>query len=306
MRDTFVKILSEHAENDKNIKLITGDLGFGVLTEFQKRFPEQYFNAGVAEQGMTGIAAGMAMEGNTVFTYSIANFPTLRALEQIRNDICYHNANVKIVAIGGGFSYGQLGFSHHATEDLGILRSLPEMNVIVPGDKYETEKATEYIIKTKGPFYLRLDKSYAESYENKKSEFIPNKARVLKKGSDIAIIGCGGILEEALLAANEAENSNISCQVVSLPFIKPMDKEFILDTVRNFNGIITLEENILDAGLGSAISEVFADNLIYPKQFKRLGLENKFSTKVGDQFYLRKEYGLDKQAVLNEILKMGN
>src|SRR5690348_7184069 len=130
MRDTFVRVLTEHAEVDPSIMLITADLGFGVLTEFAKRFPRQYLNVGVAEQNMTAVAAGIALEGRTVFTYSIANFPTLRCLEQIRNDVCYHNANVKIVSIGSGTSYGALGVSHHATEDISIMRALPELMVV--------------------------------------------------------------------------------------------------------------------------------------------------------------------------------
>ena len=131
MRDAFVERLSELAAEDPRICLITGDLGFGVLDDFARHFPDQYINAGVAEQNMTAIAAGMALEGHVVFTYSIGNFPTLRCLEQIRNDVCYHNANVTIVAIGGGFSYGVLGMSHHATEDIAIMRALPEMTVVV-------------------------------------------------------------------------------------------------------------------------------------------------------------------------------
>src|SRR5438477_1337258 len=130
MRDQFVKTLTALAETNSRIMLVTGDLGFGVLTGFKERFPRQHLNVGVAEQNMTGVATGLALEGRIVFTYSIANFPTLRCLEQVRNDVCYHEANVKIVSIGGGFSYGALGISHHATEDLAIFRALPNMAVV--------------------------------------------------------------------------------------------------------------------------------------------------------------------------------
>src|SRR5882757_6882308 len=172
MRDHFVKRLSEMAETDSRITLMTGDLGFGVLTDFQKRFPKQFINAGVAEQNMTGLATGLALDGRTVFTYSIANFPTLRCLEQIRNDICYHEANVKVVAIGGGFSYGALGISHHATEDIAIMRSLPGMTVLCPGDVHEAIEATTIAYRTPGPCYLRLDKSAAPEVKGSDAEVV--------------------------------------------------------------------------------------------------------------------------------------
>ena len=159
MRTEFINTLYEIAKKDKNVILITGDLGFGVLDKFANDLPEQFINAGVAEQDMAGLATGLALEGKTVFTYSIANFPTLRCLEQIRNDVCYHNANVKIVSVGGGYSYGPLGMSHHATEDLSIMRALPNMTIVAPGDTIETGYATEAIYKLNGPCYLRLGRN---------------------------------------------------------------------------------------------------------------------------------------------------
>ena len=156
MRDTFVRTLIELAKEDKNIELVTGDLGFGVLKPYWEAVPEQFTNAGIAEQNMTTLAAGMALTGKTVFTYSIGNFPTLRCLEQIRNDCAYHNANVKVVCVGGGFVYGSLGMSHHATEDIAILRALPDVVVLAPGDLLEAEEATKAMAKYNGTCYLRL------------------------------------------------------------------------------------------------------------------------------------------------------
>src|SRR5277367_4367197 len=156
MRGAFIRAITALAERDQRVHLIVGDLGFGVVENFAQRFPAQFLNAGVAEQNMTGIAAGMALSGKIAFTYSIANFPILRCLEQIRNDVCYHRANVKIVSIGGGYSYGSLGMTHHATEDIAILRALPEMVVVAPGDPIETEAATRAVAKHAGPCYLRL------------------------------------------------------------------------------------------------------------------------------------------------------
>ena len=156
MRNTFVRTLIELAKKDKNIELITGDLGFGVLKPFWEQCPDQFTNAGIAEQNMTTVAAGMALEGKTVFTYSIGNFPTLRCLEQIRNDCAYHNVNVKVVCIGGGFVYGSLGMSHQATEDLAIMRALPDVVVMAPGDLVEAEECTKAIAAYDGTCYLRL------------------------------------------------------------------------------------------------------------------------------------------------------
>ena len=182
MRDVFIKRLTEEIARNRNMFLISGDLGFGVFDKFRKTYPNNFINAGVAEQNMTGIATGIALEGNIVFTYSIANFSTLRCLEQIRNDACYHNANVKIVSVGGGFSYGQLGISHHATEDIAIMRSLPDITVFTPSGLWESEKVTEAAIKTQGTCYLRLDKSKGNDLPiNSVENFELGKGRVLKK-----------------------------------------------------------------------------------------------------------------------------
>ena len=190
MRDAFIESLSKIANNDKNIFLITGDLGYGVLDDFAEKFPSQFLNVGVAEQNMTGIAVGMALNGYKVFTYSIANFTTLRCLEQIRNDACYHNANVNIVSIGGGFGYGGLGMSHHATEDLAIMRSLPNLTVISPCGLWETMEATEALVSTPGTCYLRLDKSVGDDAPNNNERFEIGKLKPIQ----VAIIS---IIEDA-------------------------------------------------------------------------------------------------------------
>lgn len=218
--------------------LITGDLGFGVLDEFRKRFPKQFINAGVAEQNMTGIATGLALEGHIVFTYSIANFPTLRCLEQIRNDACYHDANVKIVAIGGGFSYGSLGISHHATEDLAIMRALPNIAVMSPCGFWETVKATEAIVKHPGTCYLRLDKSAGNDTPIKDGEkFRLGKARILQEGSDCTIIVTGGILGEVWKANEFLKKEGISARILSMHTLKPLDN---LMRVRYLQAAMTL------------------------------------------------------------------
>ena len=301
MRDHFVSALSKEAEKDKRIVLITGDLGFGVLNNFSTNFPKQYINAGVAEQNMTGIASGLGIDGKIVFTYSIGNFNTLRCLEQIRNDACYHNANVNIVSIGGGFSYGALGYSHHATEDIAIMRAIPNLKVFVPSDYWEVQEITKKVIELGGVNYIRIDKSSAEQNNKIDEKFEVGKGRILTEGTDLTIIATGGIVAIALNAQNEMSKMGIGIRVISMHTIKPIDSEIILDSTINTGGIITLEEHSIIGGLGSAVSEVIMQSGSRPKKFKMLGLESKFSTIVGSQDYLRSVNNLDTKSLIREI-----
>src|SRR6185503_12647579 len=242
MRDAFIARLERLASENPRVFLITGDLGFGVLDRFAERFPRQFLNAGVAEQNMTGLATGLALEGRTVFTYSIANFPTLRCLEQIRNDAAYHDANVKVVAIGGGFSYGALGMSHHATEDLAILRALG-LPVIAPGCDWEAEEATEAIARLQGTCYLRLDRSSMPSTARPGERFEIGRARMLREGDDVTIMSTGGMLQLALEASETLAERGIRSRVVSMHTVHPIDSEAVLDAARETGGIVTVEEH---------------------------------------------------------------
>lgn len=304
MRDHFVKALTEQAETNKNIVLITGDLGFGVLNNFANKFPKQYINAGVAEQNMTGIASGLGMDGKIVFTYSIGNFNTLRCLEQIRNDACYHNANVNIVSIGGGFSYGALGYSHHATEDIAIMRAIPNLRVFAPCDFWEVQEITKKVIELGGVNYIRIDKSSTERNIELEKVFETGKGRVLIEGRDLTIIAAGGIVDIALKAQKEIIKEGITIKIISLHTIKPIDRELILDCAINTGGIVTLEEHSIIGGLGSAVSEVLMQECCFPKKFKMIGLESKFSTIVGSQEYLRCVNKLDVSSIVDVIKKL--
>ena len=301
MRDVFIQRLTEVAESNPRVLLITGDLGFNVLNAFAERFPRQYLNAGVAEQNMTGLATGLAMEGRVVFTYSIANFPTLRCLEQIRNDACYHAANVKVVAIGGGFSYGALGVSHHATEDLSILRSLPELTVVAPGDDWEAAEATSALVTAPGTCYLRLDRSSAPATNRPDEQFQLGRGRVIRQGEDMTLMAVGGILGIALEAAERLVGEGIECRVVSMHTVKPLDREAILAACRETGGIVTIEEHTIDGGLGGAVAEVCLDAGVFPQTFRRIGLRAGFSSIVGDQEFLRSQYGMDAQAIIAAV-----
>jgi transketolase len=306
MRDTFVKTLEALTSQDSRIMLVTGDLGFGVLTNFAKQYPDNYLNAGVAEQNMTGLAVGMALEGHIVFTYSIANFPILRCLEQIRNDACYHKANVKIVSIGGGFSYGSLGISHHATEDISIMRALPNMTVVVPGDLWEVQEATKAMVNTPGACYLRLDKSHAVTTPDPDEAFELGRARCLIEGKDLTLVCAGGILEVGLKVAETLKNSNINCRVLSMHTLKPLDTESIRRAVQETGGIVTLEEHTVEGGLGGSVAEYCLESGEVPKIFRRMGLRSGFSSIVGTQNYLRERYEMDDKSISSWIIQRLN
>jgi len=301
MRTAFIETLFELAQADERITLIVGDLGFGVVTPFMEHLPKQFVNAGVAEQNMTGLAVGMALSGKIVFTYSIANFPTLRCLEQVRNDVCYHNANVKIVAVGGGMAYGSLGISHHATEDIAIMRALPNMVVVAPGDPVEARLATRAVAAWDGPCYLRLGRDGEPTVHLYEPEFRLGRAITVRDGSDLTLIVTGSLLSEAVAAAHMLAGRGIHARVLSMPTVKPLDTEAVLKAARDTPAIITVEEHSIIGGLGGAVAEVLVESDVRPAAFKRIGLKDVFSSKVGDQRYLRPEYGLDAAGILRTV-----
>lgn len=302
MRDTFVKTLVDLAKEDKNIELVTGDLGFGVLKPYWETVPNQFTNAGIAEQNMTSLAAGMALTGKTVFTYSIGNFPTLRCLEQIRNDCAYHNANVKIVCVGGGFVYGSLGMSHHATEDIAILRALPDVVVLAPADLTEAEAATKAIAEYKGTCYLRLGRGGEKRIHEKIDNFQIGKAIKVKDGTRVAIFSTGAIFEEISESLEILKESGINPAVYTFPTIKPLDTDVIKECAKKFDIIVTCEEHNIVGGFGSAVAEVMAELTNKNAHLLRIGLDDEYSIKVGNQRYLRQQYGMDGKSIAKKIL----
>ena len=304
MRAAFFRALMDVASTDHRITLIVGDLGFGVVEPFAKQFPAQFLNAGVAEQNLTGVAAGMALMGRVVFTYSIANFPTLRCLEQIRNDVCYHRANVKIVALGGGFAYGALGVTHHATEDLAVMRSLPEMTVVAPGDPIEAEFATRAIIAQPGPCYLRLGRSGEPVLHPSGVNFELGRAIQLRDGNDLTIVSTGGMLSTALDTAAQLDVRGISSRVLSMHTLKPLDEDAIAAAACETGAILTLEEHSRIGGLGGAVAEVLAEMEGRRVPFRRIGLPPGFAPLAGSQEYLRAAHGLGAESVVQSVLDL--
>lgn len=302
MRDTFVRTLFELAKEDRNIELVTGDLGFGVLKPFWEALPDQFINAGIAEQNMTTVAAGMALEGKNVFTYSIGNFPTLRCLEQIRNDCAYHNANVKIVCVGGGFVYGSLGMSHHATEDIAVMRALPDVVVMCPGDLVEAEAATKAIAKHHGTCYLRLGRGGEKRIHKELKNFEIGKAIPVRLGERIAVFSTGAIFEEVEEACNLLAAEGIYPTVYTFPTVKPIDAEVIREIAAAHEMIVTCEEHNLSGGFGSAVAEVLAEMPSHAR-LMRIGMHDQYSTLVGNQKYLRDQFGMSGKKIASKILE---
>lgn len=302
MRDAFVRTLVQIAKEDKSIQLVTGDLGFGVLKPFWEQCPDQFTNAGIAEQNMTSLAAGMAMEGKTVFTYSIGNFPTLRCLEQIRNDCAYHNANVKIVCIGGGFVYGSLGMSHQATEDIACLRALPGVTVICPADLVEAEEATKAIVNYPGTCYLRLGRGGEKRIHDKIDNFHIGKAIKVHEGERVVVFSTGAIFEEISTTEEVLEKQRVFPAIYTFPTVKPIDRDVILECASKYDLIVTCEEHNYIGGFGSAVAEVLAD-LPQHAKLLRIGLCDIYPIRVGNQKYLRQQYGLDGESIAKRILE---
>lgn len=294
MRSAFFDTLLELAAHDERIWLVTGDLGFSVIEKFAQRFPNQFLNAGVAEQNMTGIAAGLALSGKIVFTYSIANFPVMRCLEQIRNDVCYHGLNVKIVAVGGGLAYAGMGYSHHAVEDLAVTRVLPQMTVLAPGDPWEARWATRMAAAHPGPVYLRLGKAGEPAVHRQALDITLGKAVCVRDGAGLALFSTGGILPVAVQVAQD-----LNASLWSVPTITPFDAATVLNAARQTGCVASIEEHG-EGGLSSLMSETLAG---VPCRYKALRLPREPLPIAGTQDQLRAAYGLDAPGILAILRK---
>jgi transketolase len=303
LRTAFIDTLTEAAAEDDRIALVVGDLGFGVIERFRDRFPDRYVNAGVAEQDMIGISAGMALSGAVSVCYSMANFAILRSLEQIRNDVCYHGAAVKIVAVGGGLAYGALGVTHHGTEDIAALRSMPEMRIVVPADAIESRWAVGTALETPGPFYIRLGRNGEPNVHEHEPELELGRAAVLRDGTRATVIGIGSVLGAATAAADALRTRGIDLRVLSMHTVVPLDREAVLAAAAETGAILTLEEHCVTGGLGSAVAEVLADAGLAVR-FRRLGLPQAFVERVGSHDDLRRHYGLTADGVEAAVVSL--
>jgi transketolase len=303
MRNAFIRALTEAALQDKRIVFLTADLGYKLFDDFARKCPGRFLNVGVAEANMTGVASGLALEGKKVFIYSIVPFATLRNYEQIRNDLAYHNADVTVVGVGGGYSYGHNGPTHHALEDIAALRLLPNMTVLCPGDPAETEGAVRALAKHRGPAYLRLGRAGEPAVHPGAVTLEIGKSILVREGRDLSLLSTGNMLATALQTAVLLEARGVSCRVVSMPTVKPLDMVAIESAARSCRAVATLEEHSKLGGFGGAVAEVIAE-LGLPLRFKRFGAHDAFSHVCGDQAFHRRVSGLDAPALADALQKL--
>ncbi len=301
MRNAYLSALHQLSKANKSILALVADNGTIVYDKYREDFPDRFINFGISEANMVSVAAGLASCGKIPFAYTIANFLAFRAYEQIRNDVCMQKMNVKIVGIGVGFVYSYLGPTHHSTEDIAVMRVLPEMTIFSPSDPLETVKATNAAAQIVGPVYLRLTtggtpKIYEEDYE-----FEIGKGVTLREGNDIAIIATGSIVHEAMQAVNELEGLGISARLINIHTIKPIDREIIIKAAEETQAIFTVEEHSITGGLGSCVAEVLAEENCELDAFKILGLNDVFPQGYGNYQEMKALNGLSKDDIVREV-----
>ena len=294
-RDAYGKKLAEMGEEYSDIVVLDADLTKSTKTDqFAKKFPDRFFNMGIAEANMINTAAGMAAAGKVPFASSFAIFATGRTWEQIRNTICYSRLNVKIVGTHSGISVGEDGASHQAVEDIALMRAISEITVIVPADGPETANAIKAVYHHKGPVYVRLGRAKVETVTGEDDEFVIGKGRIMREGADATIISCGLMTPEALKAAEKLADESIDVRVVNMSTIKPIDSDLIIDSVQKTGAIVTAEEHVVSGGLGGAVAEVVVENC--PAPVYRIGLRDRFG-QSGPIPDLMKEYCLDADSI---------
>ena len=296
MRTTFINQLVEEARQNERIFLLVGDLGFHVVEPFAEAFPDRFLNVGICEQNMAGIAGGLAMNGWIVYCYSIGNFPTLRCIEQIRNDIVYYNSNVRIVSVGAGYAYGSQGVSHQATEDVAMLRSLPNMVVCSPSDPVETKMLVHLSVSHQGPMYIRLGKAGEQVFHPQEIQdyHLGDLLPIIDKGAETLVLTSGSILARVM---ESVETKALNYDVWTIPVVKPLNATQLCQLAENRRQIIIVEENQKSAGIGSAIIEILSDAFNsgalsrYPK-VNRIAITDEFLEVAGSQRYLQQTAGL--------------
>jgi transketolase len=299
MRDAFVRELTRIAIDDERVVVLTADLGIGLFDELAAAAPGRFLNVGIAEQNMVGIAAGMALAGRRVFVYSIAPFVTSRPHDQVRVDVAYHRADVTLVGVGGGVAYGSLGPTHHAIEDLALMRALPNMTVVAPGSPCEAAAATRALAVERGPSYLRLAKN-GEAECLADEPFVIGAARPLRSGRDLTICSTGALLPYALEAADMLGRLAIDAGVLHMPTVKPLDVGAIASALERAPLLVTLEDHTLPGGFGSAVAEAVVDHSLAGGVL-RLGIPDCFAPVVGSREHLLARYGLSPDGIAASI-----
>lgn len=293
MRNTFVNCLLEQARVDNRIFVITPDLGFSVFESFRDEFPDRFLNVGIAEQNAVGVASGLALSGKLVYVYSIIPFITMRCFEQVRVDVAYMNTNVRLVGVGAGLAYGPQGATHHAIEDIAIMRAMPNMTVCCPGDPIEVAGLVKQSFKHNGPVYFRLGKNGEPNIHPEGTQVEIGKAIWVTEGFDLALITTSNMLEQGKQWVDEWFKKGKRATLLSMPTIKPLDVKAVQVIIEMGIPIVTLEEHNIIGGLGSAVAEIIAESG-KAVNFKRIAIPDVYSHYVGGQKYLRKKFGLSE------------
>jgi len=304
MRSSYLSALYDLAKKDRDILALVSDNGAVVYDKFREDFPEQFINFGISEANMIGVAAGLASCGKIPFAYTIATFLTMRAFEQIRVDVCLQEMNVKLVGIGAGLVYSNLGPTHQATEDIALMRSLPKMTIFSPADPLEAKYVTYAAAKVNGPVYIRLSTGGTPSVYKNEYDFKLGRAVTLRDGKDVTIISTGGIIQEVLKAADDLETENISVRVLNIHTVKPIDNQAILKAAGETKAILVVEEHAINGGLGSAVAEAILEGNTGPLRFKRLGLDNSFPSGYGTYDEMKEVNLLSRKNILEEAKKL--
>lgn len=306
MRDSFINSIYKVTKLNNNVLCLVGDIGAFLLRFYIKDFPTNYYNLGAAETNMMGVAAGLAMSGKIPFVYTITPFITSRCYEQIKLDVCLHEANVKIIGIGSGVSYGTMGSTHHSLEDIAIMRALPNMVIISPSDPDEVEEAVLAAVKHNGPVYLRLTLT-SNPLDYKRGKFEIGKGRIVKKGRDAAIVATGDMVSIAKEAADELKKNNIDAYVVNIHTIKPIDETLIKKLSRECKTIVSIEEHSTIGGLGSAVSSIISQYPQNKARFKIMGFKDVFCREYSkDKSKIFEEYGLSTKHLVKTMLALYN
>lgn len=303
MRNAFADELTKLGNEDPRVVMLTGDIGNRLFDRFRATHAERFFNCGVAEANMMGVAAGMAMSGLRPIVYTITPFVTTRCLEQIRVDVCYHEAPVTIVAVGAGLSYAGLGPTHHSCEDISFLRSIPNMVVICPGDAWEVRAALRAALGQDRPVYIRMGKKGEPLvHANIPADFIIGRAITIEDGKDVCLLSTGNMLPETIAAAHLLREKGVSVRAVSFHTVKPLDDSCLEEAFTDFRLVATVEEHSLIGGLGAGVAEWVIDNAIRPRQFLRFGTKDAFFKLSGEQKFVREQLGLTGRQIAGRIL----
>jgi len=285
VRTETIDALTAYAGVNPDLMLLTADLGYSVLERFAEALPSQYANVGVCEQAMAGIAAGLALSGRRVVLYSIANFPTLRCLEQLRNDVCHHDLPVTVIAVGGGVAYGAQGYTHHGVEDLGIMSMLPNMTVACPADPHEATALLPQLLERRRPAYLRLGRAGEPALHQGDAEIALGRAIWLRRGADVALLATGPILGRALRAADALATRGISASVASFHTFSPLDVTAVQHAASSHRAVLTIEEHSIEGGFGSRVAEALLLAGQAPR-FGKFGITDALRGRIGSQSWL--------------------